>query len=144
MHRGPRSIAIPVVGLCLLAASACNDTSTSGDDSKAVAPQNPAATKQAQSNPQAANPQAPAAGTVNFAMPSFAGMNLQDAQDRVQTYGIFYSVSHDLLGSRHQVIDSNWKVCNQSPAAGTAIRGKAADYEGKFDFGAVKLTESCP
>lgn len=82
--------------------------------------------------------------TVSFAMPNFTGANLQDAQDKVQELGIFLSVSHDLLGSRNQVIDSNWKVCDQTPAAGTRIKGKASDYEGKFDFGVVKLTESCP
>lgn len=77
-------------------------------------------------------------------MPSFVGMNLQDAQDKVQTFGIFFATSHDLLGSRRQVIDSNWQVCTQSPAAGTRIKGRASDFEGKFDFGAVKLTENCP
>ena len=87
---------------------------------------------------------APAADKVNFSMPNFVGMNLQDAQNKVQTLGIFYSVSHDMLGSRNQIIDSNWKVCNQTPAAGTRIQGAASDFEGKFDFGSVKLTETCP
>jgi hypothetical protein len=97
-------------------------------------------------SPATVPPESPAAAeaTVNFLMPNFVGMNLQDAQNKVQTYGIFFSRSHDLLGSRSQIIDSNWKVCTQTPAKGTRIKGKAADYEGKFDFGAVKLTESCP
>lgn len=85
-----------------------------------------------------------ASDQVDFVMPSFIGVNLQEAQDGVQTRGIFFSASHDLLGARSQLIDSNWKVCTQTPAAGTPIKGSAADYEGKFDFGAVKLTESCP
>lgn len=93
-----------------------------------------------------AEPAAPSAVSdqVDFAMPNFVGMNLQVTQDKVQALGIFVSVSHDLLGARNQLIDSNWQVCDQTPAAGTAIKGSAADYEGKIDFGAVKLTESCP
>ncbi|MBB5866913.1 hypothetical protein F4553_000292 [Allocatelliglobosispora scoriae] len=87
---------------------------------------------------------APAKDTLDFAMPDFKGSVLQDAQDAVQELGIFYSTSHDLRGSRNQLIDSNWRVCTQSPRAGTRVRGKAADYEGKIDFGVVKLTESCP
>lgn len=81
---------------------------------------------------------------IDFSMPDFIGANLQEAQDKVQMLGIFFSVSHDLLGSRSQFIDSNWKVCTQTPPAGTTIKGSAADYEGKFDFGAVKLAEACP
>lgn len=82
--------------------------------------------------------------SVNFAMPNFVGMNLQDAQDKVQTYGIFFSVSHDLNGSRMQILDSNWKVCNQNIKPGTKVKGPAEDYEGKIDFGTVKIEESCP
>lgn len=82
--------------------------------------------------------------TVDFAMPDFSGVNLQDAQDQVQGLGVFYSVSHDLLGSRNQVLDGNWRVCDQTPAAGAQITGPATDWEGKIDFGAVKLNESCP
>lgn len=77
-------------------------------------------------------------------MPNLVGIDLQTAQDRVQTYGVFYSVSHDLRGSRHQILDSNWLVCTQDPPAGTHIQGKAGDWEGKIDFGVVKRTESCP
>lgn len=96
----------------------------------------------------AATTPAPAAASsepmVDFLMPNFKGANLQDAQNKVQELGIFFSVSHDLRGTRNQVIDSNWQVCGQTPAAGKRIKGKAADYEGKIDFGVVKLTESCP
>jgi hypothetical protein len=89
-------------------------------------------------------PQTHAEAMVDFMMPDFRGMNLQDAQNKVQELGIFYSRSHDLRGSRLQVSDSNWQVCTQEPSMGTQIKGKAADYEGKIDFGVVKLTETCP
>lgn len=82
--------------------------------------------------------------TVNFVMPSLVGIDLQTAQDKIQEHGVFYSVSHDLLGSRNQVLDSNWQVCNQTPPAGTRIQGAAADWEGKINFGVVKRTEHCP
>ena len=77
-------------------------------------------------------------------MPNFVGMNLQDAQNKVQTYGIFFSTSHDALATRMQLVDSNWKVCSQTPAVGKLMKGDAADFEGVIDFGAVKMAESCP
>lgn len=155
-----RRAVLTVVAVALTGTlSGCNGDSgksaTQADVKKAVAD---ALASQAASRPTTApEAAAPAADTpvvqdttatsgdaVDFAMPNFVGMNLQDAQDKVQTLGIFYSISHDLLGSRHQIIDSNWQVCTQSPARGTRIKGSAADYEGRFDFGSVKLTESCP
>jgi hypothetical protein len=78
---------------------------------------------------------------VNFTMPDFVGMDLQTAQDLVQTNGVFLSRSHDLLGSRMQVIDSNWIVCTQNIPAGKQVTG---DAEGAIDFGVVKREESCP
>ena len=86
----------------------------------------------------------PSSDQVAFAMPNLIGANLQVAQDQVQALGIFFSVSHDLLGARSQFVDSNWRVCTQTPPIGTMVKGSAADHEGKFDFGAVKLTEACP
>ncbi len=78
---------------------------------------------------------------VDFVMPDLGGSDLQSAQDAVQELGVFYSVSHDLLGSRNQVIDSNWIVCDQSVAPGERVTG---DAEGQLDFGVVKREESCP
>src|SRR3954468_15564874 len=75
---------------------------------------------------------------VDFAMPDVVGMDLQSAQDLVQTFGVFYSVSHDLLGSRNQLIDSNWMVCDQSVAPGQRVTGSV---EGQLDFGVVKRGE---
>ncbi len=80
-------------------------------------------------------------GDVNFTMPSVVGMELQFAQDLMQDNGVFYSTSHDLQGSRNQVVDSNWVVCTQNPAAGTQVTGSA---EGVIDFGVVKRGEICP
>ncbi|MEU2349852.1 hypothetical protein [Modestobacter sp. NPDC049651] len=69
------------------------------------------------------------------------GTVLQDAQDKLQTLGVFFSDSHDALGSRHQVLDRDWKVCGQNVAAGQHVTGNA---EGQIDFAVVKLSELCP
>jgi beta-lactam-binding protein with PASTA domain len=76
-------------------------------------------------------------------MPNLVGSGLQDAQNRIQALtdnAIFFSGSHDGTGAgRLQVVDSNWKVCSQSPQPGATINAQT-----KIDFGAVKLDESCP
>jgi PASTA domain len=81
------------------------------------------------------------APTVNFPMPNMVGMNLQVAQNTLQANGVMYSVSHDLLGMRNQVLDGNWQVCNQNIPAGQQVVG---DVEGQIDFGVVQLEERCP
>ena len=78
---------------------------------------------------------------VNFTMPNFVGTDLQTAQNLVQSNGVFLSLSHDLLGSRNQLVDSNWMVCDQNVPAGQQVSG---DVEGKIDFGVVKREEACP
>jgi hypothetical protein len=92
-------------------------------------------------------PAAPASTTevapagVDFAMPDAVGMDLQSAQNLVQTYGVFFSKSHDLRGSRNQLVDSNWMVCDQNIPPGQQVTG---DAEGLIDFGVVKREEACP
>ncbi len=86
-------------------------------------------------------PTTPAEPAVDFSMPDFVGMDLQSAQDLVQENGVWLSLSHDLLGSRNQAIDSNWMVCDQNIPAGQQVTG---DVEGTIDFGVVKRGEVCP
>lgn len=92
------------------------------------------------------SPKSPAASLngSSFTMPDLTGGTLQDAQNAVQKLGIFYSVSHDLRGSRNQLLDRNWKVCDQKPAAGETVSGSRISREGKIDFGVVKRSETCP
>ncbi|MEV6176933.1 PASTA domain-containing protein [Streptomyces sp. NPDC052015] len=72
-------------------------------------------------------------------LPDMKGKGLQSAQDQAQAAGFFYLTSHDALGrGRMQVLDRNWKVCSQTPAAG------AHPTDTKVDFGTVKLEEECP
>lgn len=75
-------------------------------------------------------------------MPNLVGAGLQAAQDSLQRLTgnpLFVSKSHDATGAgRLQVSDRNWKVCSQTPAAGTAFTSETT-----IDFGAVKLEETC-
>jgi beta-lactam-binding protein with PASTA domain len=97
-------------------------------------------------------PQAPGGGTTpssssgsakQWTMPDVVGGNLQKVQDQMQKLTgdpLFLTTSHDATSrGRQQLVDSNWKVCSQTPAAGTPITIKSV-----IDFGAVKNNESCP
>ncbi|OKI00773.1 hypothetical protein A6A06_17730 [Streptomyces sp. CB02923] len=73
------------------------------------------------------------------ALPDLVGKGLQSAQDAAQAAGFRSLRSHDALGrGRMQALDRNWKVCTQTPGPGVT------DTRKTVDFGAVKLTESCP
>jgi hypothetical protein len=85
---------------------------------------------------------APAQSSTSFTMPNEVGHVLQDAQDdlqRVAGNAAYYSRSHDLLGSRHQILDRDWQVCTQNIADGATV-----SESDTVDFGVVKLSESCP
>lgn len=76
----------------------------------------------------------------SFTMPSLVGMGLQDAQDALQSQGSYLLDQQDASGlGRLQMIDSNWKVCTQSPAAGSEV-----GIQSTVQLGAVKLEETCP
>ncbi|WP_459545688.1 hypothetical protein [Nocardia sp. X0981] len=77
-----------------------------------------------------AAPQAVATGTAPSAtgipsrvpMPAVTCMNLQAAQDLIQTVGIFHSRSEDATGAgRKQVQQRNWIVVAQKPAPGAPV-----------------------
>jgi len=77
-----------------------------------------------------------------FVMPDVVGMNLQDAQDLIQSVSgdtFFYTSSVDATGDRMQLVDSNWYVCAQNVSAGTTV-GNDAD----ITFAVVKTDEVCP
>jgi hypothetical protein len=70
-------------------------------------------------------------------MPDVICMNLQEAQDEIQDHGVFLSGSVDATGQgRRQIIDSNWVVVDQSPAAGSPIG------EGDAELSVVKYGET--
>jgi hypothetical protein len=97
--------------------------------------QTPAAT------PPPAKKAAPAGDS--WVMPNEVGTVLQTAQDDIQALTdnpFFYTSSEDARGdSRFQVLDRDWKVCNQRPQPGTRFTENT-----DITFFVVKLEESCP
>jgi hypothetical protein len=76
---------------------------------------------------------------VSFIMPKVVGMNLQLAQDLLQSKGSFILDQEDFKGlSRLQVLDSNWRICKQSPSAGKKVVTSTL-----VTLWSVKLTEKC-
>jgi hypothetical protein len=93
-------------------------------------------------HPAVSTSTAPAQSGTSFTMPNEVGHGLQDAQDdlqRVSGNSAYFSRSHDLLGTRHQILDRDWKVCTQNVAEGATV-----SESDTVDFGVVKLSESCP
>src|SRR3954469_4076430 len=90
----------------------------------------PAEAPQGIAPPATTAPTTSAAPVVDFAMPDLVGLDLQTAQNLMQDNGVWLSVSHDLRGSRNQVLDSNWIVRDQSIPAGQRVTG---DVEGAID-----------
>lgn len=69
-------------------------------------------------------------------MPAVVCMNLQEAQNRIQAAGVFFSRSTDATGKgRAQVLDRNWVVVAQSPAPDVPIA------EGQAVLSVVKYGE---
>ncbi|MFI7001424.1 hypothetical protein [Nocardia sp. NPDC050175] len=72
-------------------------------------------------------------------MPNVVCMNLQAAQNKIQEGGVWYSRSTDATGKgRMQVLDANWIVVAQTPAAGVPIG------EGDAVLSVVKIGERNP
>lgn len=119
------------------AATACAAPATEQETSSSVATLAPATTSMP---PAPAEPPSTEPGTATerdaVPMPDVVCMNLQDAQDRIQAAGVFFSRSEDATGAgRNQVMDRNWVVVAQSPAAGVPIG------EGDAVLSVVKIGE---
>ncbi|KLL09896.1 MULTISPECIES: hypothetical protein [Protofrankia] len=89
--------------------------------------------------PDASGPAAPTRTVATGTLPNLIGKGLQYAQDTAQTAGFTNLTSHDALGrGREQILDRQWQVCDQSPAAGPH------PVTVRVDFGVVHLDETCP
>lgn len=80
----------------------------------------------------------------SWAMPNVIGMDLQGAQDAIQSVSggqVWFSSSTDLTGQdRAQLSDRNWQVCSSTPAPGATFTVST-----KIDFGVVRIdSEECP
>jgi hypothetical protein len=129
------------------ASTAASSVDTTAPSSSSIAPA-PTTTQAPVPPPAAVTPPPPPTPTpepaptpASFTMPDVVGMDLQSAQNLIQTFGPFISRSHDLLGGRNQLVDSNWIVCDQNIPAGQQVTG---DAEGLIDLGVVKREEACP
>lgn len=69
-------------------------------------------------------------------MPDFAGKSVKAARAALDS-GTSISV-RDAAEDRFVLVESNWQVCTQEPAAGAELNGQPVE------FGAVKFGESCP
>lgn len=78
-----------------------------------------------------------------WSMPNLIGMDLQGAQDAIQSLTdgeVWFSSSTDLTGKgRAQISDRNWQVCSSTPPAGAKFTVST-----KIDFGVVRVSEDCP
>jgi hypothetical protein len=81
-----------------------------------------------------------AAAQSSWTMPDLTGVDLQGAQDAIQSLtdgAVWFSSSTDLTGQgRAQVMDRNWTVCSSTPSPGTTFTTTTS-----IDFGVVRDTE---
>lgn len=129
-----RSATIAISGALLILAG-CSSTDSSQPTS--TAPATSTATTAAPSPQSAEAAPASRATTTPAVMPNVVCMNLQDAQNKIQDAGVFFSRSEDATGAgRRQVVDRNWVVVSQTPDAGSPVG------EGEAVLSAVKIGES--
>lgn len=94
-----------------------------------------------QAEPEAEEPRDEPTNTevATFVMPDLVGMNLQTAQDTLQSMGSYLMDQEDASGlDRMQLVDSNWKVCVQFPDPGTEWA-----VDDVVTLSSVKLDENC-
>ncbi|WP_326792086.1 hypothetical protein OHA79_10470 [Streptomyces sp. NBC_00841] len=70
-------------------------------------------------------------------MPNFAGKSVKAARGALDS-GTSITVTDAGADDRMVLLESNWKVCTQSPSPGVALKGQPVE------FTAVKYEESCP
>ena len=77
-------------------------------------------------------------------MPNEVGSVLQDAQDAIQKLTgnvVFFTGSHDAGGrGRHQILDRDWKICDQNIAPGAQIILVEANSQSLSDLTASVAT----
>ena len=86
----------------------------------------------------------PVSAEPSWTMPNLIGMDLQGAQDAIQSVSggaVWFSSSTDLTGQgRAQISARNWPVCYSTPAPGSVFTAST-----DIDFGVVRIdSEECP
>jgi beta-lactam-binding protein with PASTA domain len=78
--------------------------------------------------------------SATFVMPNVVGMNLQSAEDLLQSLGNNTTTASDVSGEdRWVIVQANWKVCRQNPTARKKVPVQTAGV-----LNVVKLAEVCP
>lgn len=127
MSRSLRALAIAACTTSCLAGSGCG-SGTATPPATVVTVTAPAPSAAAPSG-TTTPPTAPAAPTEGMTppaprkrVPDVVGMNLQAAQDHLQAAGFYVLNDKDATGqNRLQVMDRNWEVVRQDPAAGKRV-----------------------
>ncbi|GHC28892.1 MULTISPECIES: PASTA domain-containing protein [Streptomyces rochei group] len=144
-----RIIAAALAAAATLALTACEgtedtssskpDTATEASNSPAKQEETPAETAETDTDTPESDTDAGAADTAETGtLPDLVGQDLQAAQDAAQAAGFYALDDQDASGQgRLQVMDRNWTVCSQEPAAGTH------PTDTPVTLYAVKDTESC-
>ncbi|GAA4942308.1 hypothetical protein HD597_001112 [Nonomuraea thailandensis] len=108
----PQHLALAVITAAVL--TAC------GTGAPPAAPAVETVTATVQPTPATTTPATPAA--THRPLPDVVGMNLQEGQDTLQAAGFYVLNDKDATGqNRLQVLDRNWVVTRQSPAAGRKV-----------------------
>lgn len=123
--------------------------SSQGENSTGAQPASPAASSQPAESPGAGASESPddqasespeAEEARTFTMPDLVGKSLQEAQNELQALGSRELQQEDASGQgRAQIVDSNWKVCAQDPAAGQEVPTSTTVV-----LSSVKEDEYCP
>ncbi|MFI1324561.1 PASTA domain-containing protein [Streptomyces rochei] len=126
-----RIIAAALAAAATLALTACEgtedtssskpDTATEATNTPAKQEETPAETAEPDTDTTESDTDAGAADTAETGtLPDLVGQDLQAAQDAAQAAGFYALDDQDASGQgRLQVMDRNWTVCSQEPAAGT-------------------------
>ncbi|MCZ9352976.1 hypothetical protein NGM36_24935 [Streptomyces mutabilis] len=144
-----RIIAAALAAAATLALTACEgtedtssskpDTATEASNSPAKQEETPAEAAETDTDTTESDTDTGAADTAETGtLPDLVGQDLQAAQDAAQAAGFYALDDQDASGQgRLQVMDRNWTVCSQEPAAGTH------PTDTPVTLFAVKDTESC-
>jgi hypothetical protein len=115
------------LGVCAAAIAVTGCGSTPQPAAKTVTVVQPAATPPPPAAEAAAPappppPPPPPAASKKITVPNVVGKNHQDAQDTMQSVGLYALAEEDATGQgRMLIIDRNWHVVRQSPAAGSRV-----------------------
>lgn len=129
--RSSRVLLLVAPGVAAVVLAACGGggssvvtvTATASPDTGTGATSQPApTTSAAPTTSQPAETAAPRPTSDEVTVPDAVGLNYQDAQDTWRAAGLIVLPADDATGAnRIPLVDSNWFVVSQTPAAGTVV-----------------------